>query len=80
MITLNFLGSPSPLPLEVRWLKISAVRDLGGASSAALGEALNTFAWEMGGNDDIHATAGYRRELVRRLGPKVIEEARACQS
>ena len=57
-----------------------AVRDLGGAGGAALGEALNTFAWEMGGNDDIHATAGYRRELVRRLGPKVIEEARACQS
>lgn len=57
-----------------------AVRDLGGADGAALAEALNTFAWEMGGNDDIHATASYRRELVRRLGPKVIEEARACQS
>ena len=57
-----------------------AVRDLGGASGAALGEALNAFAWEMGGNDDIHATASYRRELVRRLGPKVIEEARACRS
>lgn len=56
-----------------------AVRDLGGASGAKLAEALNTFAWEMGGNDDIHATAGYRRELVRRLGPKVIEEARACR-
>jgi 2-furoyl-CoA dehydrogenase FAD binding subunit len=57
-----------------------AVRDLGGAAGAALGEALNAFAWEMGGNDDIHATASYRRELVRRLGPKVIEEARACRS
>ena len=57
-----------------------AVRDLGGAGGAVLGEALNAFAWEMGGNDDIHATASYRRELVRRLGPKVIEEARACQS
>lgn len=57
-----------------------AVRDLGGASGAKLAEVLNTFAWQMGGNDDIHATAGYRRELVRRLGPKVIEEARACRS
>lgn len=57
-----------------------AVRDFRGAGGAALGEALNAFAWEMGGNDDIHATASYRRELVRRLGPKVIEEARACQS
>ena len=57
-----------------------AVRDLGGTGGAALAEALNAFAWEMGGNDDIHATASYRRELVRRLGPKVIEEARACLS
>jgi len=57
-----------------------AVRDLGSAGGAALAEALNAFAWEMGGNDDIHATASYRRELVRRLGPKVIEEARACRS
>jgi 2-furoyl-CoA dehydrogenase FAD binding subunit len=57
-----------------------AVRDFGGADGASLAETLNTFAWEMGGTDDIHATASYRRELVRRLGPKVIEEARACRS
>jgi 2-furoyl-CoA dehydrogenase FAD binding subunit len=57
-----------------------AVREFGGAEGASLAEALNTLAWQMGGNDDIHATAGYRRELVRRLGPKVIEEARACRS
>ena len=57
-----------------------AVRDLGGANGTELSEALNAFAWELGGNDDIHATARYRRELVRRLGPKVIEEARSCQS
>lgn len=56
------------------------VRDFGRAQGAELDEALNAFAWEMGGSDDIHATARYRRELVRRLGPKVIEEARACQS
>ncbi len=57
-----------------------AVRDLGDASGAALADALNAFAWEMGGSSDMHATASYRRELVRRLGPKVIEEARACRS
>jgi 2-furoyl-CoA dehydrogenase FAD binding subunit len=57
-----------------------AVRDFALAQGAELAEALNAFAWEMGGSDDIHATARYRRELVRRLGPKVIEEARACQS
>lgn len=57
-----------------------AVLDLSRVEGAALADALNAFAWEMGGNDDIHATASYRRELVRRLGPKVIEEARACLS
>ena len=55
------------------------VRDFGRAQGPELAEALNAFAWEMGGNNDIHATARYRRELVRRLGQKVIEEARACQ-
>ena len=58
----------------------AAVRDFGRAEGAALDDALNAFAWEMGGDDDIHATAAYRRELVRRLGPKVIEEARLCRS
>lgn len=58
----------------------AAVRDFGLAEGATLDDALNAFAWEMGGDDDLHATASYRRELVRRLGPKVIEEARQCRS
>jgi 2-furoyl-CoA dehydrogenase FAD binding subunit len=37
-------------------------------------DALNDFAWDLGGSDDIHATAQYRRELVRHLGRKVIED------
>jgi 2-furoyl-CoA dehydrogenase FAD binding subunit len=45
-----------------------------------LPDALNDFAWELGGSDDIHATARYRREMVRRLGSKLIEEARQCAS
>lgn len=45
----------------------------------ALDDALNEFAWELGGYDDIHATARYRRELVRRLGRRVIEEATSCR-
>src|SRR5690606_20304142 len=57
-----------------------AVRAVGAAQGEELAEALNAFAWEMGGSDDIHATARYRRDLVRRLGPQVIEEARACRS
>jgi 2-furoyl-CoA dehydrogenase FAD binding subunit len=45
-----------------------------------LGEALNAFAWALGGEDDIHASARYRRDIVRRLGRKVLEEAVACAS
>lgn len=45
-----------------------------------LGDALNAFAWDLGGYDDVHATARYRRELVRRLGRRAIEEARACRN
>jgi 2-furoyl-CoA dehydrogenase FAD binding subunit len=57
-----------------------AVRDWDNPDDKQLPDALNDFAWELGGNDDIHATARYRREMVRRLGPKVIEEARRCAS
>jgi 2-furoyl-CoA dehydrogenase FAD binding subunit len=45
-----------------------------------LDDALNAFAWELGGDDDQHATARYRRDLVRRVGRLVIEEARSCQA
>ena len=51
-----------------------------GLSDADMADALNGFAWEMSGFDDIHASARYRRELVRRIGARVIEEARTCQS
>lgn len=56
------------------------VMELGAAAGDALDDALNAFAWELGGYDDIHATARYRRELVRRLGRRTVEEARACLS
>ena len=47
---------------------------------ADLEDALNAFAWELGGYDDLHASAKYRRELVRRLGRRAIEEATSCRS
>jgi 2-furoyl-CoA dehydrogenase FAD binding subunit len=56
------------------------VRDLGHAGGTALDDALNAFAWSLGGHDDVHATARYRRDLVRRLGPLIIDEARSCRS
>jgi 2-furoyl-CoA dehydrogenase FAD binding subunit len=56
------------------------VRDWERIDDKDLPDALNDFAWDLGGSDDIHASARYRREMVRRLGAKVIEEARRCAS
>ncbi len=57
-----------------------AVKDWPMLEGGDLDEALNAFAWELGGYDDLHATARYRRELVRRLGRRAIEEAKSCRS
>jgi 2-furoyl-CoA dehydrogenase FAD binding subunit len=54
------------------------VREWDDLDDRSLTDALNDFAWDLGGSDDIHATARYRREMVRRLGKKTIEEARRC--
>ncbi len=56
------------------------VRDWPGLAKNELDDALNDFAWDLGGTEDAHATAGYRRELVRRLGRRVIEEARHART
>ena len=56
----------------------ATVREWDKMEDKDLPDALNDFAWDLGGDDDIHATARYRREIVRRLGKKVIEEARRC--
>ncbi|HEX9465384.1 MAG TPA: FAD binding domain-containing protein [Alphaproteobacteria bacterium] len=45
-----------------------------------LAEALNQFAWDLDARDDLHASARYRRELVRRIGRAVIEEAARCRA
>ena len=51
------------------------VRNFDGLEDDALDDALNEFAWDLGGADDIHASARYRREMVRRVGRRVIKEA-----
>jgi 2-furoyl-CoA dehydrogenase FAD binding subunit len=56
------------------------VREWPGLLVNEIDDALNDFAWDLGGTDDLHATAVYRRELVRRLGRRVIEEAKECSS
>lgn len=44
-------------------------------AGSALDDALNDFAWELEARDDPHASAAYRRRLVRHLGRRVIEQA-----
>ena len=55
-------------------------RDFAQLDGEALDDALNDFAWELEARDDLHATARYRRDLVRRLGREAIEEARRCRA
>ena len=55
------------------------VRTWDGLANDDVDDALNELAWELGGFDDVHASASYRRQLVRRLGSRVIEEASACR-
>lgn len=54
-------------------------RDIGELYGDTLEQALDAFAFELEARDDLHATARYRRELVRRLGRQTIEEARQCR-
>lgn len=44
---------------------------------AALDTAINDFAWELDASDDSHASAVFRRQLVRKLGRDVILKAMA---
>ena len=65
------VGGVADKPTVKSWTNLAAEN---------LDDELNAFAWELKGSDDIHATARYRRELVRRLGRRVIEEAISCRS
>ncbi len=55
-------------------------RDLPAMGQRELAEALDQFAWDLEARDDLHATARYRRELVRRLGRFAIQEAARCRA
>lgn len=54
-------------------------RDFPALDGSALDDALDGFAWELDARDDLHATARYRRDLVRQMGRATIEEARQCR-
>jgi len=47
-------------------------------AGADLADAINAIAWELEGYEDQHATSRMRRDLLRRLGPAVIQEALQC--
>ena len=53
-----------------------AVHSLQVDGAASLQHAIERLAWELEGYDDIHASARMRRDLLRGLGPIVVEEAR----
>jgi 2-furoyl-CoA dehydrogenase FAD binding subunit len=55
-----------------------AVRRVEADGAAATKDAVERLAWELEGYDDIHASARMRRDLLRRIAPVVIEEARRC--
>ncbi len=44
-------------------------------ADGGLEDALEAFAWELEARDDLHASARYRRELVRRIGREVVHRA-----
>jgi len=58
----------------------ATTHDFATLDGSALDDALDAFAWDLDARDDLHATARYRRELVRRMGRAVIEEARRCRA
>ncbi|MFC5384758.1 FAD binding domain-containing protein [Aquamicrobium segne] len=47
-------------------------------SSSDLAAIVETFAWDLGGFDDLHASARFRRDLVRRLVPSLVVETLQC--
>ncbi|MDN3516536.1 FAD binding domain-containing protein [Aquisalimonas lutea] len=70
------------LAAEVRgdeaWLGVGGVADRPVVRrmkpGAALADDLDALAWELGGEDDGHASARYRRQLVRELGYTLLTE------
>jgi len=57
-----------------------SVREWAGLTEDGIDAALNEFAWDLEASDDIHGSAMYRRQLVRRLGRRAILEAKACRN
>jgi 2-furoyl-CoA dehydrogenase FAD binding subunit len=59
------VGGVADHPVVARWPRLAGT---------ALDDALNQLAWDLGARDDHHASARYRRHLVRTLGRSLIAE------
>lgn len=59
---------------------VPVLRDWDDLDDGQIRDALNEFAWSLDARDDLHATARYRRDLVRKLGLKTVMEARSCNA
>ena len=55
-----------------------AVRRIAADGASGIKDAIERLAWELEGYEDIHASARMRRDLLRRIGPVVVEEAIRC--
>ncbi|MCD2185326.1 FAD binding domain-containing protein [Rhizobium sp. GN54] len=53
---------------------------LPGLDDDQFNDAINDIAWSLNARDDIHASARYRRELVRNLGCETLKEASRCRA
>lgn len=62
------IGGVADKPIVAQW---------DGLDDRDLDDALNQLAWDLGAQDDIHGSARYRREVVRRLGRQVVEQVMA---
>lgn len=62
------IGGVADKPMVVEWPR---------SSGDGFAQRLNDLAWQLNAQDDQHATAAYRRHLVRRLGLRTIETALA---
>lgn len=49
-------------------------REFDALDGSALEDALNAFAWDLDARDDFHASARYRRDLVRMIGRELVAE------
>lgn len=63
------IGGVNDTPVVRAWPTLSPADEV---------DALNDLAWSLDARDDLHASARYRREMVRRLGRAAISEARQC--